>query len=73
MNWDGKSRKNWSFSKYVLAHKEQHILLDKLKDFGSYPGLDEGSKRRYFLQGITDESLHTVKASIAGAGQKTFD
>ena len=74
LQWDGKARKNWSFNKYVLAHKEQHITLDKLKDLGPYPGIDEGAKRRYFIQGINDPTLESVVAAISGdSEQKTFD
>jgi len=74
LTWDGKVRKNWSFTKYILAHKEQHIILEKLKDFGSYGGIDENAKRRYFLQGIHDASLNPVISSISGdMSPKTFD
>ena len=49
-------------------------FLEKLKDFGSYAGLDENAKRRHFLQGITDSSLHAVISSISGdTTPKTFD
>ena len=74
LSLDGQRKKNWDFNKYVLAHKEQHIILEKLKEYG-YAGIDDNSKIRYFLQGITDPKLDSVKANLAcQAGLiKTFD
>lgn len=62
--FDGTRRKNWDFDKYVQAHKEQHILLDSLADHGYY-GIDERSKVRHFLKGITDTGLLPVKSMLS--------
>ena len=74
LNLDGQRKKNWDFNKYVLAHKEQHIILEKLTEYG-YAGIDDNSKIRYFLQGITDPKLDAVKANLACQTGliKTFD
>jgi len=70
---DGNRRKGWGFDKFVLAHKEQHIILEKLKVYG-YSGLDENSKCRHFLNGITDPSLAPVRGALACNHQsKSFD
>ena len=29
LSWDGKTKKGWNFDKYILAHKDQHIILGK--------------------------------------------
>ena len=39
--WDGKVKKGWNFDKYILAHKDQHIILEKFANF-KYSGIDEG-------------------------------
>ena len=71
---DGKPKKAWGFDKYVLAHKEQHIILEKLKSQYGHAGLDEHSMIRHFMTGITDPKLETVKGSLAcNHGAKTFD
>ena len=62
--FDGTRRKNWDFDKYVQAHKEQHILLESLADHGYY-GIDERSKVRHFLKGITDAGLLPVKSMLS--------
>ena len=73
LSWDGKVKKGWNFDKHVLAHKEQHIILEKLTNFG-YARIDEGSKIRHFIQGNTDPSLTPVTASLSTTkGNKTFD
>ena len=62
--FDGTRRKNWDFDKYVQAHKEQHILLESLADHGYY-GINERSKVRHFLKGITDTGLLPVKSMLS--------
>ena len=70
---DSKVKKGWNFDKSVFAHKEQHIILEKLTDFG-YAGVDEGSKIRHFIQGNTDPSLTPMTASLSTIkGNKTFN
>ena len=74
LEWDGKVKKNWNFNKCVLAHKEQHVILDKLKDLSTYSRINENAKRRHFNKGITDPALETVIASISGnINPKSFD
>ena len=41
LSWNGKVKKGWDFDKYVLAHKDQQIILEKLTDF-EYSGIDDG-------------------------------
>ena len=56
MTLEGGKRRNWNFDKFVIAHKEQHAIIDKLVEHG-YKGIDEGSKVRLFMQGIKDPAL----------------
>ena len=73
LTYDGKPKKNWNFEKYVCAHKEQHVILDKLTKHG-YKGLDEQSKVRHFKKGISDPALQFVKSSLSAHGEtKPFD
>ena len=39
LSWDGKVKKGWNFDKYVLAHRDQHIILEKLTDFEYNSGI----------------------------------
>ena len=34
--------RHWDFERYVTLHKEQHTILEGLKEYG-YAGMDEGS------------------------------
>ena len=57
-----------------MAHKEQHVTLEKPKDFGSHAGIDENAKHRHFLKGATDPASESVVASISGdLVSKSFD
>jgi hypothetical protein len=69
---DGTKRRNWNFDKYVIAHVEQHHILEKLIDHG-YKGIDENSKMRLFQQGITDPYYSTVRGAVSAAPKATFD
>lgn len=64
---DGTRRKNWNFDKYLVEHKEQHMILDDLKAYG-YAGLSETSKVNHFTMGITDPNLQPVKDALAASG-----
>ena len=37
--------KCWDFEKYATLYKEQHTILQGLKEYG-YAGMDEGSKTK---------------------------
>jgi hypothetical protein len=68
---DGTKTKNWNFDKYLVQHMEQHLILNKLKDFG-YAGIDENSKIHYFMRGITDPAYESVHAVLATSPKQTF-
>jgi hypothetical protein len=70
---DGARKKNWNFDKYVLAHKSQHVRIDKIQALNLYSGIDESSKIRHFLRGITDPKLESVRASISTTPKAKFD
>ena len=69
-------RANYTFDKYCTAHVEQHNRHSALAEYGVSP-LDENTKILYFQEGIKDESLNSVKASIISGKMKgdfqTFD
>jgi hypothetical protein len=44
-----------NFEQYATLHKDLHIKLDGLKRQG-YPGIDERTKVRRFIQGLVHES-----------------
>lgn len=56
---------NSNFEQFATLHKDLHIKLDGLKRQG-YPGIDERTKVRHFLQGLAHESMNVVKLSIQG-------
>ena len=73
LSWDGKVKKGLNFDKYILAHEDQHIILEKLTEL-DYSGIDENLKIWYFNQGIMDPALNPVKASLAvNASADMFD
>ena len=73
LNLNGTKTKNWNFERYLVEHKEQHMILEKLKDYG-HAGISELSKVSYFKRGITDPALEHVKGSLAcQKGTTTFD
>ena len=53
----------WDFEWYATLHKEQHTILEGLKEYG-YAGMDEGSKTRHLLAGIKTTELDSVKTQI---------
>jgi hypothetical protein len=69
---DGTRNKHWNFDKYLVQHKEQHMILTKLKDFG-YAGIDENTKMNYFVSGITDPALAMIQSNIQSSPKQTFD
>ena len=60
--YQGEKRR-WNFEKYSRLHKEQHIILEGLVEFG-YSGIDSRSKVRYLLGGIKTLELDSVKTQI---------
>ena len=48
--------RHWDFERYATLHKEQHIILEGLKEYG-YAGMDEGSKTRHILAEIKGSRL----------------
>ena len=55
--------RHWEFEWYATLHKEQHTILEGLKEYG-YAGMDEGSKTRHLLAGIKTTALDSVKTQI---------
>ena len=51
------------FEVYASLLKEQHIILDVLKEYG-YKGMDKGSKSRHLVAGIKTTTLDSVKTHI---------
>ena len=72
MTLEGTRKKNWGFDKYVIGHKEQHLILDKLKKHG-HSGVDENSKVRLFLQGISDPKLQPMISTLSTLRTHNFD
>ena len=60
--YTGENR-NYTFDKYATLHKEQHNILEILKDNG-YTCIDQKSKVRYLSEGINTTSLDSVKTRI---------
>lgn len=56
-------KRNWNFEKYVRMHIDQHAILEGLTMHG-YAGIDNRSKVRHLLKGITTTTLDTVKTRI---------
>ena len=53
----------WDFERYATLHKEQHTVLEGLKEYG-YAGMDEGSKTKHLLAGINTTALDSFKTQI---------
>jgi hypothetical protein len=72
LSYKGEQR-NWTWDKYVDAHIEQHIIAKNLMPYG-YSGIDERSKVRHLLAGISDPGLNPVKCNILAMREedKTF-
>ena len=60
--YDGEKRR-WNFERFVKTHKDQHTILDNLREHG-YAGIDERSKVRHLLNGIKTDKLDSVKTRI---------
>jgi len=56
-------QKNCCWDKYIDAHIEQHTIAKDLMPYG-YSGIDERSKIRHLLGGISDPGLHPVTCNI---------
>jgi hypothetical protein len=56
-------KRNFDFEKYVRIHTEQHSILNGLIVHG-YSGIDESSKVRLLLAGITTSNYDVVKSQI---------
>ncbi len=69
---DGKTR-SFQLEDYIKKHIRQHTILNKLKKYKAYSGIDERSKIRHFLNGITDPQYEPVKAAYATTPTETFD
>ena len=69
---DGTRTKNWNFDKYLVQHKEQHMILNKLKEF-DHAGISETSKMNYFVNGITDPAYEYIQGALAASPKHTFD
>jgi hypothetical protein len=54
---------NFDFEKYVRIHTEQNSVLNGLMDH-TYSGIDESSKVRLLLAGITTSNYDIVKSQI---------
>ena len=55
----------WDFERYATLHKEQHTILEGLKEYG-YGGMDEGSKTRHLLAGIKTTALDSDRILTYG-------
>ena len=51
--------RHWDFERYATLHKEQHTILEGLKEYG-YAGMDEGSKTRHLFGGIKTTAPDSV-------------
>jgi hypothetical protein len=65
--YNGEGRR-WSFEKYATAMKEQHGVLDQLKEYG-YSGRDETTKVRDLLGGIKTEALNAATSTILSTNE----
>ena len=54
---------NFTFETYITKTVEQHVILEGLREYG-YQGIDDGTKVRLFLEGITAPDLEVVKTRI---------
>ena len=58
-----KEGRPWDFERHATLHKDQHTILEGIKEYG-YAGMDEGSKTRHLLAGIKTTVLDSVKTQI---------
>jgi hypothetical protein len=62
LTYSSESRR-WDFEKFATTMKEQHQILDGLKDYG-YSGVDKTTKVRQLLDGIKNKDLEPAIAMI---------
>jgi hypothetical protein len=62
LTYNGEGRR-WTFEKYATAMKEQHGILDQLREHG-YAGRDETTKVRDLMNGIKTELLTPATSTI---------
>ena len=60
--YNGEQRR-WYFERYVNVHKQQHSIMEGLKEHG-YTGIDPRSQVRYLLDGIKTDKFDAVKTRI---------
>ena len=60
--YNGKQRR-FSMEKYISIHKDNHYILESLKNHG-YVGMDDRTKVRHFMNGIKTKDLDAVKMTI---------
>jgi hypothetical protein len=74
LTYSGKEGRRWNLDKFVMAHKESHALMDTMQRRGIYAGMDERSKVRQFVNGISDPRLDAVKVQILSSNLRNdFD
>ena len=61
--------KGWGWDKYVTLHKEQHAIMDSLRDYG-YSGMDNGIKVNHFVQGNKSPELEAVVNVVCAQPEK---
>ena len=54
-----RERNSWDWDKFVVLHKEQHVIMESLTDYGN-SGMDNCNKVHYFLQGIKSSELEAA-------------
>lgn len=71
--YTGEQRR-WNFERYVNLHKQQHSILNGLKDHG-HAGLDGGSMVRHLMHGIKTDKFDSIKSVIMADPEyrKSFD
>ena len=67
-----KESRNFTFKTYITKMVEQHVILEGLKEYG-YQGIDDGTKVRLFLEGITAPELEVVKTRILSDAALSMD
>jgi hypothetical protein len=66
-------KRRWNFEAYASAHVEQHGILEGLASKGQHVGLDERTKVRYLMDGITTKDLDNVRTQILSDPQIRSD
>jgi len=70
--YEGETNR-FGYDKYMEIHKTAHSRLAALVPYG-YTGMDEGTKIRHFLNGITTDKLKTVVELVRNnANYNTFE